>query len=174
LEIALSKFPQVKLAQENLSIWEPKNKDLSLAFNEVQPVSRDSSKELRDFNAALARLTTEGLVESNLKKWAVFLGYTEEDFKRHGSGNKIGSIKLLHLCLLKLTSTSEADKMHQVLTKLHKDKSSQTSHGEGTRPLGHLVKEGESIFIEVAQVFTRLKNLIENSSKELESTPEQI
>jgi len=52
--------------------------------------------------------------------------------------------------------------MFQILHKLHKDKSSQTSHGGETRPMGHLVKEGELIFIDGAQVFSKFKKLIEN------------
>lgn len=160
LESTLSNFPAVDLKGKKILIWKSKHPDIHSAFNEIQTVITDSPKEFKDFIAALARLTIEGLKAPEIAEWTSKLGTPENELKKPNSKDWLGSIKLLHICLLKLVDKDCAGDIFNILSKLHKDKSKQTSHGGAKEPKGNLRKQAETILEEVTQVFVKLKVII--------------
>lgn len=152
LEKLLKQFPSVKIDDDFLTIWSPKE-DLETMLNALHLPVIEEHEQYRTYVGALARLTTEGFNESDLKKWAKHLNLHIE--------KQTGSLTILEYCLNTFTDKVLVTEIIKPLKNLHKIKSSITSHGGGMKlPKNAIISSSNTLIIEISKAMEKLINTI--------------
>lgn len=164
LRRALNSLEVVQLDNADpIPIWQPKEGSLDEMISKVHPPLIDDFEVYRSFIGALARASTEGLDGEAIKKWASSIGASQDPQAR--------SLGTLKACLRHLSTTDIAQKVHQPLHKLHREKSAISSHG-GKRSVANrsYIQDGVKWLCEVTEAFEKLSKIVRERNSNMLST----
>jgi len=165
LRRALNSLEVVQLDNADpIPIWQPKEGFLDEMISKVHPPLIDDFEVYRSFIGALARATTEGLDGEAIKQWASSIGASQDPQAR--------SLGTLKACLQHLSTPDIAQKVHQPLNKLHREKSAISSHGgKRSGASRSCIQAGVNWLSEVTEAFETLSKIVKQHNSNILSTP---
>lgn len=165
LRRALTSQEAVQLDKADpIPIWQPKEGSADELLSKVHSPLIDDFDVYRGFIGALARATTEGFDEKVIKKWATSIGVSPDPNAR--------SLGALKVCLQHLSTADIAQRVHQPLHELHREKSAISSHGGKRSDTNRSwIQARVNWLSEVAEAFEMLSKIVRQHNGDILSTP---